>query len=281
MLKLIRRSPSDPPLLCTSSLRPSLPFLSLSLPFTPAASTAKTNSFTMPTVTLPGRGSALAVTASLTDKKPPLSRRLYNNASFISLPRLNTRTTIRAWPGRVGVRPAWCHSGGMEEQLSPIERSKGLSENEGKEEEDKPIRLNRRQKDSEVLMGSPDLLTIPCVGHKNLRKLVESGIQGVAELKHLYKNKFYGKASQKMVEYLQSSVGIIHRNHAERNISVGKTTFLQRIANETLELCDLVEIVPEPIDKWQNVGPDHFNILDSFYAEPQRCSYELFMKQIG
>ena len=107
---------------------------------------------------------------------------------------------------------------------------------------------------------------------------------------------------------MRSSVGIIHRNHAESittfikesvdeelkdnsdsdakptqkkrltfcvegNISVGKTTFLQRIANETLELRDLVEIVPEPINKWQDVGPDHFNILDAFYAEPQRYAY--------
>ncbi|BAD82728.1 putative dCK/dGK-like deoxyribonucleoside kinase [Oryza sativa Japonica Group] len=109
-----------------------------------------------------------------------------------------------------------------------------------------------------------------------------------------------------MVEFLQSSVGIIHKNHAESitlfikesvdeelkgtdspnvsknkrltfcvegNISVGKTTFLQRIANETIELRDLVEIVPEPIAKWQDVGPDHFNILDAFYAEPQRYAY--------
>ena len=59
----------------------------------------------------------------------------------------------------------------------------------------------------------------------------------------------------------------------EGNISVGKTTFLQRIANETLELRDLVEIVPEPISKWQDVGPDHFNILDAFYAEPERYAY--------
>lgn len=110
-----------------------------------------------------------------------------------------------------------------------------------------------------------------------------------------------------MVEYLQSSVGIIHRNHAESittyiiksvdaelkddgsdsgirsqnritlcvegNISVGKTTFLKRIVNETIELRDLVEIVPEPIDKWQDIGPDHFNILDAFYADPQRYAY--------
>lgn len=119
--------------------------------------------------------------------------------------------------------------------------------------------------------------------------------------------QFIGKANEKMVEYLQSSIGIIHRNHCESittyvkesveeelkdndsdvkptpkkrltfcvegNISVGKTTFLQRIANETIELRDLVEVVPEPIGKWQDIGPDHFNILDAFYAEPQRYAY--------
>ncbi|KAL8160009.1 hypothetical protein V2J09_001546 [Rumex salicifolius] len=158
------------------------------------------------------------------------------------------------------------------------------------------------------LQGSPpDLLSIPGVGPKNLRKLVDYGIGGVADLKQLYRDKFLRESSQKMVEYLQDDVGIIHRNHAESittfikekvdeelkvdgqtsrkplkkritlcvegNISVGKSTFLQRIANETLELCDLVEIVPEPVDKWQNVGPDHLNILDAFYAEPERYAF--------
>ncbi|KAF3793196.1 Deoxycytidine kinase [Nymphaea thermarum] len=159
------------------------------------------------------------------------------------------------------------------------------------------------------LQGSADLLTIPGVGPRNLRKLVDNGIEGVADLKQLYRDKFFGDSSQKMVEYLQSSVGIIHKNHAksitsfikdsvdeelkeansesdkhssqkkritfcvEGNISVGKTTFLQRIANETLELRDLVEVVPEPISKWQDIGPDHFNILDAFYAEPERYAY--------
>ncbi|CAN4119697.1 unnamed protein product [Withania somnifera] len=173
-------------------------------------------------------------------------------------------------------------------------------------------RLLRRQKGGGgegVVQASPDLLTIPGVGPRNLRKLVQKGFMGVDQLKQLYRDKFFGKSNEKMVEFLQSSVGIIHRNHAESitafirksvdeelkeknsdsnvksaqkkrltfcvegNISVGKTTFLQRIANETLELQDLVEIVPEPIDKWQDIGPDHFNILDAFYAEPQRYAY--------
>lgn len=154
--------------------------------------------------------------------------------------------------------------------------------------------------------GSGELLAIPGVGPRNLRKLVDNGFEGVAHLKQLYRDKFFGKSSEKMVEFLQSSVGIIHKNHAESitsfikesvvedqedtnsskppqkkrltfcvegNISVGKSTFLQRIANETIELRDLVEIVPEPVAKWQDVGPDHFNILDAFYAEPERYAY--------
>ncbi|KAI4321194.1 hypothetical protein MLD38_034606 [Melastoma candidum] len=165
-------------------------------------------------------------------------------------------------------------------------------------------RVLRRQKEGLLKM---DLLAIPGVGPRNLRKLMDKGIAGVAELKQLYRDKVVGKSGERMVEYLQSCVGIIHKNHAESitsyiqesveevskdsysdmklarkkritlcvegNISVGKTTFLQRIANETLELRDLVEVVPEPIGKWQDIGPDHFNILDAFYADPQRYAY--------
>ncbi|XP_062180826.1 uncharacterized protein LOC133885176 [Phragmites australis] len=164
----------------------------------------------------------------------------------------------------------------------------------------------RRLRGGNAAVGSVELLAIPGVGPRNLRKLVDNGFEGVAQLKQLYRDKFFGKSSEQMVEFLQSSVGIIHKNHAESitsfikesvdeelkdtdsskpsqkkrltfcvegNISVGKTTFLQRIANETIELRDLVEVVPEPIGKWQDVGPDHFNILDAFYAEPHRYAY--------
>uniref|UniRef100_A0A0E0LJ30 Deoxynucleoside kinase domain-containing protein n=1 Tax=Oryza punctata TaxID=4537 RepID=A0A0E0LJ30_ORYPU len=155
---------------------------------------------------------------------------------------------------------------------------------------------------------SIELLGIPGVGPRNLRKLVDGGFRDIARLKQLYRD-MVGSSDVKMVEFLQSSVGIIHRNHAESitsfvkesmegelkeenkgsdmqlasdkritfcvegNISVGKSTFLQKIANETLELRDLVEIVPEPVSKWQDVGPDHFNVLGAFYAEPQRYAY--------
>jgi predicted GTPase len=107
-----------------------------------------------------------------------------------------------------------------------------------------------------------------------MEKLVAKGIDKLAELKRLYRDKFRDDGLEKMVEYLQSSVGILHKNHAasitnfikhtvdaelspkedcprlkkrltfcvEGNISVGKSTFLQKIASETIELRDLVEV---------------------------------------
>ncbi|KAL8138235.1 hypothetical protein V2J09_004236 [Rumex salicifolius] len=213
-----------------------------------------------------------------------------------------------------GLRLAWMHTVAAGE-----EGDSGYLQNENKDsqgpilEEDKPLKFHTRRRANSTagvsgLQSFPDLLTVPGVGPRNLRKLVDNGIEGVAELKQLYRNRFCEKSSEKMVEYLQSDVGIIHKTHAESiitfikdtldeelkdngsssdakphkkritvcvegNISVGKSTFLQRIANETLELRDLVEVVPEPIDKWQNVGPDHLNILDAFYAEPKRYAY--------
>lgn len=151
----------------------------------------------------------------------------------------------------------------------------------------------------------PDLLTVPGIGPRNMEKLVSKGIARLAELKQLYRDKFRDDGCEKMVEYLRHSVGIVHKHHAasitnyirdnveaelapkdegarprkrltfcvEGNISVGKSTFLQRIASETLELQDLVEIVPEPVGKWQDVGADHHNILESFYREPERYAY--------
>ncbi|KAG6555340.1 hypothetical protein Mapa_003383 [Marchantia paleacea] len=165
----------------------------------------------------------------------------------------------------------------------------------------------RRRSTSSTSRPGPewrDLLTVPGIGRRNMEKLVAKGIAKLDELKQLYRDKYRSHGTEKMVEFLRSSVGV-QKHHAasitdfiktsveaedgraesgprskkrltfcvEGNISVGKTTFLQRIANETIELRDLVEIVPEPISKWQDVGPDHFNILDAFYGNPERYAY--------
>ncbi|KAJ1263046.1 hypothetical protein BS78_09G154600 [Paspalum vaginatum] len=215
---------------------------------------------------------------------------------------------------RPGPRPPpWLRFGGWGEarrgllcSAEAARRGGGGEDAEAEEGRRGRAASERRARGGSAVGASVELLAIPGVGPRNLRKLVDNGFEGVAQLKQLYRDKFFGKSSEQMVEFLQSSVGIVHKNHAESitsfikesvdeelkdtdsskpipkkrltfcvegNISVGKTTFLQRIANETIELRDLVEIVPEPIDKWQNVGPDHFNILDAFYAEPHRYAY--------
>lgn len=219
-----------------------------------------------------------------------------------------TRLRPRSWPrcggggGAVARRGICCSA----EEADAKEAEERVSAG-GRGGDGGRISPERRQRGrGDAATGSGELLAIPGVGPRNQRKLVDKGFDGVAQLKQLYRDKFFGKSNEKMVEFLQSSVGIIHKNHAESitvfikesvdeevkdtdtskpcrskrltfcvegNISVGKSTFLQRIANETIELRDLVEIVPEPVGKWQDVGPDHFNILDAFYAEPQRYAY--------
>ncbi|RCV28340.1 hypothetical protein SETIT_5G397900v2 [Setaria italica] len=205
--------------------------------------------------------------------------------------------------------PPWLRCGGGRRGLCSAEAARRGGDAEEEKEKGgggRAVPERRQRGRSDALGESGELLAIPGVGPRNLRKLVDKGFDGVAQLKQLYRDKFFGKSNEKMVEFLQNSVGIIHKNHAESitlfikesvdeelkgtdtsklpknrrltfcvegNISVGKTTFLQRIANETIELRDLVEIVPEPIAKWQDVGPEHFNILDAFYAEPERYAY--------
>ncbi|KAJ4962414.1 hypothetical protein NE237_022353 [Protea cynaroides] len=278
-----------------------------------------------PVASLPNKSTAASFTVA--------SRFASSSSPSICSCSLDSGAPARAWvvfkEGRSAFRSVWFHTktdGGLPVVVAESSKRSenggscgdGGSDGGGKEassvnSESRPLRFQRRQRGSSTpgsaLPGNPDLLTIPGVGPRNLRKLVDKGIAGVTELKQLYRDKFFGESSQKMVEFLQTSVGIIHKSHAESitcyikesvdeelkeenpnsdvklaqkkrltfcvegNISVGKTTFLQRIANETLELRDLVEIVPEPISKWQDVGPDHFNILDAFYAEPQRYAY--------
>ncbi|KAL2503453.1 dNK domain-containing protein [Abeliophyllum distichum] len=138
------------------------------------------------------------------------------------------RSPLRAW---VVLKESKCLHGSFRGGEFPAVTVSGVSKGNNVENEnmleEKQVRVQRRG--GRAVVEDLNLLTIPGVGPRNLRKLVEKGFEGVAQLKQLYREK--------------------------------------RIANETLELRDLVEIVPEPIDKWQNVGPDHFNKLDAFHAD--------------
>jgi deoxyadenosine/deoxycytidine kinase len=59
----------------------------------------------------------------------------------------------------------------------------------------------------------------------------------------------------------------------EGNIGVGKSTFL-RLMNKVKGLEGNIVTMPEPVDKWQNVGGNsEYNLLECFYKNPHRYSY--------
>lgn len=65
------------------------------------------------------------------------------------------------------------------------------AENEGEDgTEIAKASLQRRRGGGSIgVAGEPDLLAIPGVGPRNLRKLVDKGFEGVTQLKQLYKDK--------------------------------------------------------------------------------------------
>ncbi|RVW41396.1 Deoxycytidine kinase [Vitis vinifera] len=258
MQKLFRRTASSGPILFTSG-KPPLSLHSLPLPPRQLA--------------MPATATAFHGAASPTS--PPLGPR----ENRFPLPPLSEGETAASAGARLKEAPASEEPGPGSGGVVPC----GVEDEEDGEKgsDEKPLRLQRRQRGSSSLnsgavAANVDLLTIPGVGPRNLRKLVDKGIGGVAELKQLYKDKFFGESSQKMVEFLRSSVGIIHRNHAE-----SITTFIKESVDE--ELKDNSDSDAKPNQKKRltfcvegnisDVGPDHFNILDAFYAEPQRYAY--------
>lgn len=62
----------------------------------------------------------------------------------------------------------------------------------------------------------------------------------------------------------------------EGNIGAGKSTFLNVLSDGQLELQDIVEVVPEPVDAWRQVpngNEQPINLLDRFYQDPKRYAY--------
>lgn len=62
----------------------------------------------------------------------------------------------------------------------------------------------------------------------------------------------------------------------EGNIGAGKSTFLNVLSDGQLELQDIVEVVPEPVDAWRQVpngSEEPINLLDRFYQDPKRYAY--------
>lgn len=116
-------------------------------------------------------------------------------------------TPQRAWAVfkeiRSGSRLAWFHTASGYGSVSPakgVERDSGEDDdgngrengvNVSEEVVTPSVKLQRRARSERDASVNPDLLTIPGIGPRNLRKLVQKGIGGVAQLKQLYRDKVY------------------------------------------------------------------------------------------
>ena len=156
--------------------------------------------------------------------------------------------------------------------------------------------------------GSDCLQSVPGIGPKNEEKLKAQGVGSVRELDRVWAEECHREVAA-MLDFLRDSVGIRNKRYSrlivdhlrvedevlfsgpdfdrkgddltfcvEGNISVGKTTFLRKVMASYVELKEMVQVVPEPLEKWQDMpGPrgedQSFNILDAFYKNPERYAY--------
>ncbi|DBB02914.1 TPA: hypothetical protein ACH3X1_013516 [Trebouxia sp. C0004] len=174
-----------------------------------------------------------------------------------------------------------------------------------------PLKVDRRssRKAKEVQPkeggSTTDLRCVHGVGPKNEQLLLKIGLSSVASLKQVFKVE-HKQDAKALRQYLQEKVGI--RSHhcsviatdikqkvdedvadaegpsisrrsgrvtlcVEGNISAGKSTFLNWVAQGHPELDGMLEVVPEPVDKWQDIGDGHHNVLQAFYDNQERFAY--------
>lgn len=124
-----------------------------------------------------------------TDAFAALTRKSTLSAGFYARCSLKMPPPPRSWVVMREGR-AWFHTAACEGVKA------AGSESQKEKSEDKTsssVKVSRRRGGgagtAPGLVGNPDLLTIPGVGPRNLRKLVDNGIGDVAELKQLYKDK--------------------------------------------------------------------------------------------
>lgn len=144
-----------------------------------------------------------------------------------------------------------------------------------------------------------NLLELRGVGPVNAGLLLAQEITSVEKLHEIY-CKDFKQDKEELLRFLSEIVGFRNPAHCrsvadhlenlnlkssspasiklavEGNIGAGKSTFLDILQDSSLELQDLIEVVPEPVEEWQKVHNgtgEPINLLDRFYKEPERYAY--------
>lgn len=78
---------------------------------------------------------------------------------------------------------------------------------------------------------------------------------------------FYSELSYKEVTLIHNMSKRAFTVVIEGNLGSGKSTFLKQFNEKT----DNVDVIPEPVDRWQNIGGN--NLLAMMYEDPTRYSF--------
>ena len=162
--------------------------------------TFSTSAMPLPPTTTTGSISTNGGVFSGIRQRNRLHRAAVTSLRFSTSCRCSIGSRSRAWVGRSGTWRSWLHSeanGGLSSVNAAGEVVESVEDDSDgeKDKDEKPVRLNRRNRSSSSeLTGNPDLLKIPGVGLRNQRKLLDNGIGDVAELKKLYKDKVLTKS---------------------------------------------------------------------------------------
>lgn len=146
-----------------------------------------------------------------------------------------------------------------------------------------------------VRQGYEQLRAIQNVGERNAEKLLAAGCTDRKSLAERLQAENVLDDDEQAVKFLKSVVGINRQDYAmsitrearrersqwnrqmtmcvEGNISVGKTTFLEKVCDASAELQGQVQVVPEPIAQWTNTPNGQHNLLERFYRDPEQYGY--------
>ena len=147
----------------------------------------------------------------------------------------------------------------------------------------------------QLVAGYEQLLEIQNVGTKNAELLLAAGCTDRKSLAEMLLAEQVLDDDEKAIRYLKSQVGIKRNDYAlsiirearrersqwdpqvtmcvEGNISVGKTTFLEKVCSTSAKLDGKVQVIPEPIAQWTNTPHGGHNLLEHFYQNPVKNGY--------
>lgn len=147
----------------------------------------------------------------------------------------------------------------------------------GQHSKPRGVQSRKSASNRRTLTSAPGLRAVPGIGPKNEQLLRAKGIDSISMLNSVFASQF-DRDVERLAEYLRQEIGIRHKVHCasiasyvaangkervtfsvEGNISAGKSTFLNNLLEEPMELRDLVEVGTQHTTLTSSGGLDFSN----------------------